>query len=154
MEFFSKLHPIFIHFPIAAFIIYFLLEMISVMLKKYELSLVSFIILCFGVFTSLLAVLTGNQAFSSVKPAINKSNQLHLFSLIEKHEFYATLTLWLFLFILIIKFIFIIKRKVDVKYQLLLILLAFIGCFFVVKAALLGGALVYEHGLGTILFGK
>ena len=62
MEILAGLHPRLVHFPIAFFVLYFLLETAGVMLKKEFLTKAAYIVLGLGILSALAAVLTGNQA--------------------------------------------------------------------------------------------
>ncbi len=151
METLSNLHPIVVHFPIAFFILYFILETTGVILRKGYFTKPALFVLSLGVFTSLIAVLTGNQAHGAAKSVLtNKSIIIN--ELINRHENFATWTLWYFTLLFFIRIYLSIKNKFDYKYGYLFILLGAIGCVLVFYAGYYGGVLVFEHGVGTKLF--
>jgi uncharacterized membrane protein len=62
MEFLSNLHPQFVHFPIAIFILYGIAEITGIVLNKEFVSKTAFLLLFVGILFSIFAVLTGNKA--------------------------------------------------------------------------------------------
>ena len=153
MEFLSWLHPRIIHFPIAFFILYFILETTGVLFKKDTFTKTAYFVLILGIVTALLAVLTGNQAHESVKNLIGNDNSA-VNQLIEQHENYATLSLWYYTALFFLRTYVVIKKKFTVKVQHLFILLAIIGCVLIILTGYFGGALVFEHGIGTKILSK
>jgi len=153
MEYLAKLHPIIVHFPIAVFVLYCLSEIAALILKKDWLSKITMPLLSIGVIFSVFGALTGNQAFSVVKPMLN-----HKQSIIEKiileHERYATITLWYFLLLLALKFYLHVKKKQTQNWKTAFCILSLIGIYFVYKTGELGSKLVYDYGVGTQLFNK
>ena len=121
MEFLSWLHPRIIHFPIAFFILYFILETTGVLFKKDTFTKTAYFVLILGIVTALLAVLTGNQAHESVKNLIENDNSA-VNQLIEQHENYATLSLWYYTALFFLRTYVVIKKKFTVKVQHLFIL--------------------------------
>jgi len=153
MEILSKIHPFVVHFPIALFVLYFLLETLGTILKKDFFSKTALLVLALGVLSSLAAVLTGNQAHEAVKNIL-LNNPNNLPALIEQHENYATLSLWYFTAILFGRVYLTIKNKFDVKYRYLFIVLGALGCVLIYFTGYFGGILVYDYGIGTKLFGN
>ncbi|MEJ5351315.1 MAG: DUF2231 domain-containing protein [Melioribacteraceae bacterium] len=151
MELLSNLHPKIVHFSISLLVIYFIFELAGFMLKKEYLTKSSYILLIFGILSAILSVFTGNQAYQSV---INNVTQNELINLIERHQDYATMTVWYFTFLFFVRTYLLIKKKFFRKYQLILVLLSFIGAIFILLTAHFGGELVFKYGLGTKLFGK
>ena len=70
MEFLVNMHPVIIHFPIAFFVAYFLLEVAALVTKKDSLCKMAAIFLGAGVIFALIAVLTGNQSHEVLKPVL------------------------------------------------------------------------------------
>jgi uncharacterized membrane protein len=153
MEFLSGLHPKVVHFPIAFLILYFIFESLGTVLKKEYFTKASVLILTIGVLTALLAVLTGNQAHEVVKQ-ISKINSNDLNQFIEQHENFATWAMWYFTALLFFRIYLLVKKKFNLKFQYLFILLGAIGCLLILLAGYYGGQLVFDHGIGTQLFGK
>ncbi len=158
MEFLSEIHPRIVHFPVALFIFYFFLETSGIIFKKDFMLKTAYLILAVGVFTALLAVLTGNQANAAVK--LLAKNKSGLNDLIELHENYATATVWYFSALLIFRTYLLVKKKFwesitsNGKFKYLLIVLGLIGCYLIYMTGIYGGDLVFKHGIGTQLFGK
>ena len=100
-----------------------------------------------GIIGGLVSVLTGNQAFQYLSQSSSLS-QYH-FYLIEKHEYYASITIWYFLAGLILKLYFLIKKKNDTRLHYIFVIFALGGSVLLYKTAELGGILVYKFGIGT-----
>lgn len=149
MEFLSDLHPVVVHFPIAFFILYIVLELINIYLDSNQLKINSLIVLFIGVIFGILSVLTGNQAYQEL---LNNSSitQFH-FMLIEKHEYYASLTIWYFVAILISKFYLLVKKKNAARIKYLFVIFVIVGAILIYKTASKGGDLVHNYGIGTNL---
>ena len=147
MELLSKIHPYIVHFPIALFTVYTLLEIIALFLKNENFSKMIMIILGFGVLFSILAVLTGNSAASAGRGAVSPE----VLKMIETHESLATITLFYYAALLFLRFYFILKRKSGslIKYSFLALVL--IGNIFIYLTGYYGGELVFKHGVGTQL---
>lgn len=150
MEFLASIHPVVVHFPIAFFVLYFLLETIGTLFKKDFFTKTALFVLSLGVFFSLIAVLTGNQAHETFKYLNNSYDYAN--QLIERHEELATLSLWYFTILLFIRVFLIIKKKFTSIPRYLFILFALIGCVLILLTGYYGGVLVFEHGIGTKLF--
>ena len=150
MEFLSWLHPRIVHFPIAFFILYFILETTGTIIKKDAYTKTAIFVLVLGLLTALVAVLTGNQANESIKHLIGSGNS-SINQLINQHEDYASMSLWYFTGLFFLKMYLIIKKRFTERYKYLLILLGLIGCVLIILAGYFGGALVFEHGIGTKL---
>lgn len=149
MEFIAQLHPLVVHFPIAFIILYVFMEIINVFFKSQQIRKFSILILFLGVIGGILAVLTGNQSFQILEDN-SLLTRLHYAS-IEKHEFYASITLWYFFAVLIFKTYAFQKKKNEALLRYIFIIFAVAGVFLLYKTASLGGILVYEYGIGTNL---
>ncbi|MAT56936.1 MAG: hypothetical protein CMF23_03065 [Ignavibacteriae bacterium] len=151
MEFFANLHPKFVHFSIALFSIYILLEYFYFFYSKEWLNKTVHLILILGIFLTIGTVLTGNQAEKSVIEII-ENKAAHVKEVLEEHEEYGTLVLWLFAAIAVFRTYILLKKKMTKKTQVILLLLAAIGGYLIFEAGEYGGELVYRHGVGTELF--
>lgn len=134
MEFLYSLHIKIVHFPIALFFIYPFLELMSFFFKKEFFSFTSLVILIIGILSSLLAVLTGNQAFNSIN---NMPSEIK--SLFETHQFYANVTVWLFTAILFVRIYLQIKKRYDGLFKIILLIISFVGCYIVFMTGDYGG---------------
>lgn len=153
MEFLSELHPKFVHFPIAFFILYFILEASGVVLKKEYLNKSAWLVLLLGIVGALLSVISGNQSFELLK-SISKTTQANIYSAIAEHELYATISLWYFSALFFFRTYLMIKKKLNSKNYIILILLGLAGSVIIYLTGHFGGQLVYEFGVGTNMFGK
>jgi uncharacterized membrane protein len=144
MEFISSLHPAVVHFPIVLFCTYFIFEVISYFNNKFETSAI--IILFLGVLTAILAVITGNQALVEFQRSGEVSDLVN--SIIEEHEFYATLLLWYYFVILILRYFLQLKKKLNKRNKIILIFFGIIGLVLLFETGTLGGKLVFNWGVG------
>lgn len=134
MEFLAELHHKIIHFPIALLFLYPFIEAVSLFYKKEFFSFTSLVILILGVVTSLAAVLTGNQALNSIKEWDHG-----LYELADTHYTYANIVVWLFSAILFSRIYLQIKKKYEGKWKIILLLIAFAGCYFIFQTGEYGG---------------
>lgn len=151
MEFLAQFHPKVIHFPIALFLTYTLLEIVGGIFKKQNFSTAAYIILILGVLSSVAAVLTGNQA-EEVWPKWPDGSEI----VVETHELYATITLWYFVAVLLLRTFFVINVEIKNKFEkfkysakYVFIALALIGCYFIYQTGEHGGEMVYKYGIGV-----
>ena len=150
MEILSKIHPVVIHFPVAIFSLYALLEIVNLFFEdtKYHKWINSFLLL--GVVAGVTAVLTGNQAASNLKNISSVTENIK--ELIEEHETYATLTMWYFTILLAARFYLTNKKKFTKMLKVTFVILAIVGLFLIYETGEHGGKLVYDYGIGTKLF--
>ena len=150
MNFLAHLHPEVVHFPIAFFIIYSLLEIVGAVLKKEFFSKAAHLFLFLGVLGAVAAVLTGNAAENSAhllaKTGINVPK-----SAIGEHEDFATFTLWYFAGLLFIRTMYVLKKKFSGNIKYFFAVLSLAGALLVYNTGRLGGKLVYKYGVGTDL---
>lgn len=150
MEFLANLHPKIVHFPIALFITYAFFEASGVLFKKEFLSKAALILLIGGIVTGVLALITGNQAYA-IADIWEQQGATIPFKAMQEHQDYATITIFYFTFLLAIRIYFSVKKKFNGNIKYIIIVLAFIGCYFVFLTGDYGGKLVYKHGVGTEL---
>lgn len=151
MEFLTNLHPVIVHFPIAFFAAFFLLEAVSFFMKNEMVFNWATFTLGAGVVTSLLAVITGNQSHEYLKPVL-KTKPVIVEQLINSHEQFATFTLWFFTAIFVLRIYLLLKKKFSPKWKALFLVFAIVGLYFVYQTGTLGGKLVFDFGVGTKLF--
>ncbi len=151
MEYLANLHPKFVHFSIALFSTYILLEIVYFIIPKDWLNKTVQIILLLGVFFTIGTVLTGNQAEQSVSEVIDKKLP-YIKEVLEEHEDYGTLVLWFFAAVGVFRTSLFLKKKINRKMQIVLVFLALIGSYLVFETGEYGGKLVYDYGVGTELF--
>ncbi|MEW6507510.1 MAG: DUF2231 domain-containing protein [Bacteroidota bacterium] len=150
MEFLAELHPQIIHFPIAFFILYFLFETSGILFKKEFLLKSALIILILAIIFSILAVLTGNQAYQFVKE--RQAEAAFYYDIIDKHELFATITLWYFFAVLVLRVYLTVKKKFTGKTKYLFIVLGLIGSILIFLTGSYGGDLVFKYGIGIKIF--
>ena len=150
MESLSQLHPQIVHFPIALFIIYALLEFIGVIFNKDFFSKAAHLILLLGVLGAVAAVLTGNSAEDAARE-LSKAGAAIPLQAIGDHSDYANITMWFFAGLLVLRTYVVLKKKFTGSMKYLFIVFAFIGVFLVYQTGLRGGRLVYKYGVGTDL---
>ncbi len=150
MNFLAGLHPQVVHFPIAFFLAYALMEVLGVIFKKDFLSKTAYLFLFLGVLGAFAAVFTGNSAVDAAK-ALSKKGVHIAFGAIEAHEDMANITMWFFTGLLVLRTYFILKKKFTKKIKVLFLLLALLGSIIVYRTGELGGRLVYKYGIGTNL---
>ena len=153
MEFLVNMHPVIIHFPIAFFVAYFLLEVAALVTKKDSLCKMAAIFLGAGVIFALIAVLTGNQAHEVLKPVL-RMKPSYIKEAIENHEQFATITLWFFFAMLVLRVYLLIKKNLSPNWRFVFFVLALLGMYLIYQTGILGGKLVYDFGVGTKLFTK
>jgi uncharacterized membrane protein len=123
--------------------------MTNFFIKKKDLEKFILSLLIIGVIGGIVSVLTGNQAFQYLSES-SSITQYHIY-LIEKHEYFASVTMWYFLAVLVLKIYFILKKKNDTRLHYIFIIFAIGGSVFLYKTAEWGGRLVYKFGIGTEL---
>lgn len=153
MEFLSGLHPKVVHFSISFFVLYFIFESAGIILKKEYLIKSAYIILIFGIISSVFSVLTGNLAYQDAKLFFGKDAHKYNY-LIEIHEQLATISLWYFTIVFFLRTYLTIKKKFSLIYQWTFVIFGFIGALLIVLTGYYGGQLVFDYGIGTKLFGK
>ncbi len=153
MELLANLHPVIVHFPIAFFVAFFLLEAVSFFMKKEMIFNWATFTLGAGVVTALLAAITGNQSHEYLKPVL-KSKPVLVEQLISNHEQFATITLWFFVAIFALRIYLLLKKKFSVKWKAVFLILVLVGMYFVYQTGILGGTLVFDFGVGTKLFSE
>ncbi|MCL5027645.1 MAG: DUF2231 domain-containing protein [Bacteroidetes bacterium] len=150
MEFLSTLHPKIVHFPIALFVVYALLEIIGSFVKKDFFSKTAHLILFLGVLGAVAAVLTGNSAEDAAR-ALSKAGVSISIQSIGDHSDFANFTLWYFAGLLVLRTYIVLRKKFSGSIKYFFIVLSLVGVFLVYQTGELGGKLVYKYGIGTNL---
>ena len=144
MEFFAQFHPKLIHFPIAFFLVYLLLELLGAIFKKDFFSKAAHLFLLFGVLGALAAVFTGNLAEDAFE-GWNKTTS----AILKTHYTYANITLCYFTALLVIRTILVLRKKFSNLFKYVFCVLALVGSYFVYQTGEYGGKMVFQHGVGT-----
>jgi len=145
-NFLAEIHPRVVHFPIALLTTYSILEIVGVLFKNEFISKTALLILCLAVATSLLAVLTGNQAANNFTFWTEKSS-----ALLNDHQTFATFLLWFSAIVCGLRFYFIIKKKFYGIVQYIFLIFSLVILFLVYQTGTHGGDLVKRFGIGTEL---
>ncbi|MCU7491182.1 MAG: DUF2231 domain-containing protein [Bacteroidota bacterium] len=148
MEFIAALHPKFVHFPIALFLAYTLFEIAGIVSKKDFLAQAAYILLLLSILGAVAAVLTGNQASDIAEKLADLDVTIPL-GAISKHEVYANYAMWYMFTLAAFRTYLLVKKKFTGWLKLSFIALSLLGCLLIFEAALLGGKLVYQYGVGT-----
>jgi uncharacterized membrane protein len=150
MEFLADNHPRVIHFAMAFLSVYPLFELLALLFKKEYLDKAAHLILFIAVLSAVGAVLTGNQA-EKVASLWEEQGAIIPFGEINEHSEYANITLWFFSAILLFRTLLVIRKKYSGIFRYIIVVLAFIGLYFVYETGEHGGNLVFKHGIGTEL---
>jgi uncharacterized membrane protein len=150
MEFLADNHPRVIHFAIAFLFVYPLFELMALVFKKEYLDKSAHLILFIAVLSAIGAVLTGNQA-EKVAFLWEEQGAIIPFGLLNEHREYANITLWYFTALLLFRTLLVTQKKFSSTFRYVIVILAFIGTYFVYQTGEYGGELVYKHGVGTEL---
>jgi len=145
-SFLASIHPKVVHFPIALLTTYSLLEIVGIVTNKEFISKSALLILCLGVFTAFLSVLTGNQASQEFNFWNNESK-----ALLVEHQNYATYLLWGAFAVCTLRIFLTVKKKFSGGIKFIFILFAIAIIFFVYETGIRGGNLVNKYGVGTDL---
>lgn len=148
MEFLAGLHPKFVHFPIALFLAYTLFEIAGIIIKKDFLGKAAYILLLMSILGAVAAVLTGNQASDIAEKLVDLDVRIPL-GAISRHEDYATYALWYMFILAAFRTYLMVKKKFQGWLKYSFIVLSLLGSLLIYEAALLGGKLVYQYGVGT-----
>jgi len=146
-SFLAEIHPKVIHFPVALLTTYSVLEIVGIIFKKEFLSKSALLILCLGVITAFLAVLTGNQAATDFLYWSEESS-----ALLSQHQANATYLLWLSAITCGIRLYALLTKKFAGYIRYGFLILAVIILFLVIRTGLYGGDLVTKYGIGTDLY--
>ncbi len=138
MEVLAGLHQKVIHFPIALLVLYPIAELTAFITKNEFFSKTAMLFLFVGVVFALAAVLTGNQAFN-----FNEWSEEAL-EIFRHHENNANITIWLFTAVLILRIVLTLKKKLDKKYHLIILLISFAGVYFIYQTGIYGGELAKQ----------
>ncbi|HSL89697.1 MAG TPA: DUF2231 domain-containing protein [Ignavibacteriaceae bacterium] len=146
MEYLAGLHEKVTHFPIAFLAVYPIIELIAVLSKKEFFGKAAFLFLFIGVIGALMAVLTGNQAFT-----INDDWSKESLRIFNQHEINANITIWLFTALLIFRYFLSVKRKLSNLLHILILLTALTGLYFIYQTGNYGGELVKSKYRNSII---
>lgn len=131
------IHPILVHFPVAAWIISTIGDIVGLFTNE-QVSWVAGVLLVIGTITALFAMVTGLIELSKIdqqNPAMKIANQ-HMIFMMVSWSFYAVS-------------LFLRLDGTDLgQPDAIAITMSIVGFIFLCIAGWLGGKLVYEHGIG------
>lgn len=136
MEFLANIHPKIVHFPLAFLLLYPIMEFFALITKKEFYFKAANLFLFIGTIGALLAVFTGNQAYTYIKNW--RTDSLNIFN---SHQTFATITIWYFSGLLVLRLYLYLKKKLNQKTVFIFILLALLGSYFVYQTGNYGGEL-------------
>jgi uncharacterized membrane protein len=147
INFLADIHPRVVHFPIALLATYSILEIVGVLFKKEFISKSALLILCIGVVTSLLAVLTGNQAASDFTFWTEESS-----TVLNDHHTFATFLLWFSAIVCGLRIYFTVTKKFSGKIKYIFLILSLVILYLIYQTGSYGGDLVKRFGIGTEMY--
>lgn len=137
-------HPMLVHFPIALFTMFVLLEIIWMLFQKEWIKNSSVLAIFLGLLFSVPTILSGEAS------AENFEEFQQFESLIETHETFAKITAFTFLIAFIVKILLIRTNKLNTKTNWIVLVISLIGLYLLIQTGLKGGELVYKHGIGVL----
>lgn len=135
------IHPLTVHFPIALAILWPILDLIGLVLKKPDLSRAAAGILIVAVVASFVSVVTGDSAFNE---ALAKKVDVEL---LNTHADNANLVPWAMVLLVLIRTAGVLKLGKKAHVAAIVLGVAAWGLIYDVGGS--GGALVFEHGVGV-----
>lgn len=135
-------HPIIVHFAIALLSIAIITDFLYLISKKEHFWQIATYLLLLGTVSSIGAVLSGHQAQDAVlkNPEVDKLIAVHMTS--------GEITMWIFIVLIVIRFLFIKFKLFDKSIKWVYYLIGIIGFAFLLRTGILGGEMVYVHGVG------
>ncbi len=145
-----NIHPMIIHFPLVLLIIAVLFDALGLIIKKSKQAAEiswpeksALVLYLFGTITLIAAFLTGRAA----EDGLNVPS--HAIPALTDHADWAEITLWFFIVYTVIRFtaLFVFKSKRLIVIPIVLI--GFVGIYFLYQTGNKGAKLVFGYGLGT-----
>lgn len=137
------LHPIIVHFAIVLLAVAVVCDFLYLITQKKNYWQIAGILLAVGTLSAIGAVLTGSQAYEVVD--IPRSAR----RLVRQHRNAGTAAMWLFILTTALRFGFIQLDLFRKKIKWLYYLLALLSLTFLFRTGLMGGEMVYIHGVGV-----
>ncbi len=145
----THLHPMIVHFPIALLIIGFLVDAVSMVVKRDFLNKTGFILLLLGTLGAIAAYFSGASAAEGVIEAGSLKDA------VEIHKSAAELTLLIVIAAALFRTILVMARKYAGAYKWIAFAVFFAGVLAVSRTGYYGGELVFKHAAGvTLEFGS
>lgn len=144
-----NLHPLIIHFPIAFLTTAVLIDLISLFGRRWVgVRIAAVILFTLGALGALAAFLTGRMAADSLTVPAS------VIPVLDQHADWAERTLWFFGIYAVVRLILLWfdlhgRRWAQRGAHVAAFLIGAAGLFLVVQTGLLGGSLVFKHGLAV-----
>ena len=143
----NPLHPAIVHLPIVLTFLGTLFALISIITRRLWLPLYTAIILVLAALGAQFAVATGDAQDPLFKTLSTEQKQL-----VEEHSTWGENGLTALIVAAVLSLIALGLHRFGTGRRVvavLTLLAALVACFFVLRAAQLGGHLVYQHGIGV-----
>jgi len=137
----TNIHPLFVHFPIALFNSFFVMEFFGVILKREDLRTAATWMLYLGTLGAVGAVSAGLWAASTV----SHTEEVH--AIMVRHGIFGITVLTLGVLLSVWRFY--VNNKFSIKLHVLHLILAFIMLITMTFGADLGGLMVYKYGVSV-----
>ncbi len=137
------LHPIIVHFAIALLSVAVITDLLYLVTRKQNFWQLTNLMLIIGTLSALIAVITGNQAFQVVTiPEGTKP-------LVLSHQLSGQITLGLFAGVSVLRWVLIRLKLFAHPLRWIYYILLLTASFYLFRTGVLGGEMVYIHGVGT-----
>jgi uncharacterized membrane protein len=143
----NPLHPAIVHLPIVLTFLGTLFALIAIITRRLWLPLYTAIILVFAALGAQFAVATGDAQDPLFEKLSTEQKQL-----VEEHSNWGENGRTALIVAAVLSLIALGLHRFGSSRRLLAVLTllaALVACFFVLRAAQLGGHLVYQHGIGV-----
>jgi uncharacterized membrane protein len=140
-----NIHPMIVHFPITLFIIAVFFDVIHLFFKKYDwISKSALALYTLGVIAFVITFFTGRSAADGLDIPTN------VIPALTEHADWAEITLWFFITFTIVRLIISFWPKLSNKFIIaVVVVIGFVGIYFLFQTADHGAKLVFGYGLGT-----
>ena len=136
------IHPIIVHFAIALLAISIITDFLYVISGKRNFWQIANFLLILGTISVIVAVISGNQAYQAA--AIPENIE----ALVQSHRSSGVITMWFFIALSVMKLVFIRLNLFERSLKWLYYALIIIAAVFLFRTGILGGEMVYIHGVG------
>ena len=140
-----NIHPMIVHFPIALLIAAVLLDVLGLFLKRFNwLEKSAFVLYAIGTIMLIITFFTGRSASDGLDIPAN------VISSVNDHADWAEITMWFFIIYSIVRLsVGFWLKKLNKTIVVPIVLIAFVGVYFLFRTAEFGAKLVFGYGLGT-----
>jgi uncharacterized membrane protein len=142
----NPLHPAIVHVPIVLAFLGALFAFVSIFTRRLWLPLYTAIILVLAAVGAKLATVAGDAQESLFSTLTSEQKDL-----VEEHSQWGDNVLIALIVAAVLSLIALGLHRFGIRriMAILTTLAALVACFFVLRAAQLGGHLVYQHGIGV-----